>query len=87
MAGLACIPVQFQQEEFRFSSQNRAVTRIQKVASFIGKEWTIARKIGSGETDVGRVGASKRCKLKGHPRAKKSSSRGTVQNNFSFYFS
>lgn len=80
MIGLTCIPVQFQQEEFRFPSQNRTVTRVQTIVSFVGQEWTITRKIGSRETNVGRFGTSKQCKLKSHPRPKESGNRGTVFN-------
>jgi len=83
MAGLTCIPVQFQQEEFRFPSKNRTVTRIQTIACFVGQEWTITRKIGPRETNVGRFGTSKRCKLKSHTRPKESGNRGTV---FHFIF-
>jgi len=84
MAGFACVPVQFRQEECSFSSQDRTVARIQTIASFVGQEWTITRKIGSRETNVGSVGTSKRCKFKSHPRPKESGNGGTVQINFSF---
>lgn len=56
--GLARIPVQFRQEEFRFSGQKRTVAVIQTIVSIVGQEWTVTRKIGPGETDAGCFGRS-----------------------------